>query len=79
MIHRTAIRLLVGDVIRAGMDNTTTIAHIGAWTAVNIEEAHRARFRKVVDRELLSLHEGNFSRYRVTPSEFAARRSVWGA
>ena len=45
MIHRTAIRQLVGDVIRAGMDNTTTIAHIGAWTAGNIEEAHRARFR----------------------------------
>jgi Fic family protein len=27
--------------------------------------------------ELISLHEGNFARYRIRPSEFAAWRQVW--
>ena len=36
-----------------------------------------ARFREVVERELLSLHDGNFSRYRVRPSEFAGWQMVW--
>lgn len=77
--HRAAIRRLAGAVIRGGMDNRTAAAHIGAWTAQHIEEADRARFREVVERELLSLHEGNFSRYRVRPSEFAAWHAVWSA
>jgi hypothetical protein len=29
--------------------------------------------------ELISLHEGNFARYRIRPSEFAAWRQIWEA
>jgi hypothetical protein len=31
----------------------------------------------MVESELASLHEGNFARYRVRPSEFAAWQQVW--
>ncbi len=75
--HRVAIRHLVGEVIREGMDKKTANTHIGVWTAEHIEEADRERFREVVERELLSLHEGNFSRYRISPSEFAAWQTTW--
>ena len=75
--HRVAIRHLVGEVIREGMDKRTANTHIGAWTAEHIEEAERERFREVVERELLSLHEGNFSRYRIRPSEFATWQRSW--
>jgi hypothetical protein len=34
-------------------------------------------FREVAETELLSLHEGNFARYVIRPSEFAAWRDVW--
>ena len=78
MIHRTAIRHLVGEVIREGMDYRTANTHIGAWTAEHMEEADRERFREVVERELLSLHEGNFARYRIRPSEFARWQTIWG-
>ncbi|RAJ87422.1 Fic/DOC family protein [Chitinophaga dinghuensis] len=37
----------------------------------------RSRFIEAVDTELLSLHEGNFARFRVRPSEFEKWRSVW--
>jgi hypothetical protein len=32
-----------------------------------------------VEAELASLHEGNFARYQIRPSEFAAWRRVWEA
>ncbi len=77
LMHRTAIRDLVGDVLRQGMDKRAANTHIGAWAVEHIEDAERERFREVVERELLSIHEGNFSRYRIRPSEFAAWKSNW--
>ena len=77
LMHRTAIRDLVGDVIRQGMDKRAANTHIGAWAAEHIEDAARKRFREIVERELLSLHEGNFSRYRIRRSEFAAWKTNW--
>ena len=79
MRHRTALRALVGTVIRARMDKGHAAAHVGAWAAEHIDEPERERFREVAERELLSLHEGNFARYRVTPSAFAAWQDVWRA
>ena len=77
LYHRAAIRGLVGDVIREGMDKRRATMHIGAWVVEHVDEAERERFREVVERELLSLHDGNFSRYRVRPSEFAGWQTVW--
>jgi hypothetical protein len=37
----------------------------------------RARFSAAVEQELLSLHEGNFARYRVSPSMFRAWQEHW--
>ena len=77
LIHRTTIRDLVGDVIRQGMDKRAANTHIGAWALRHIEDVERERLRDIVERELLSLHEGNFSRYRIKPSEFAVWKANW--
>ena len=77
LVHRSAIRLVVGNVIRQGKGKGIASKHIGAWAAGHLEDADRERFRQVVERELLSLHEGNFARYRIRPSEFAAWRIAW--
>jgi len=37
----------------------------------------QSRFEEVVESELLSLHPGNFARYRILPSQFAAWQAVW--
>ena len=34
---------------------------------------------ELAEAELISLHEGNFARYRIRPSEFATWRQVWEA
>ena len=77
MGHRTELREIVGDVVRRGMDKKQAAAHIRSWTQERIDARDGERFREIAERELLSLHESNFARYRVTPSEFEAWREVW--
>ena len=77
MRHRTALRDLVGAVLRASMDKKQAAAEVEAWAVRHIEDAEREQFRKIAERELLSLHDGNFARYRITPAEFAAWQRVW--
>ena len=74
---RTELRELVGEVVRGRMDKAQASAHVEAWTARHIDEPDRGRFCEIAERELLSLHEGNFARYRVRPSEFAAWQEAW--
>jgi Fic family protein len=75
--HRTALRTLVGEVVRARMDKRDAAAHVAAWAGENIDPAEREKFREIAESELISLHEGNFARYQIKPSEFAAWRTAW--
>jgi hypothetical protein len=77
--HREALRSLVGEIVRAGMDKKDAAARIAAWTVKDIDTGERNRFREIAESELLALHEGNFARYQIRPSEFAAWRKVWNA
>jgi len=42
-----------------------------------IPEADREKFRDMAESELVSLHEGNFARYQIRPSEFEGWQQVW--
>jgi Fic family protein len=77
--HRVALRRIVGEVVRAKMDKKAAAAFITAWLEKNgIPETEREKFRDMAESELVSLHEGNFARYQIRPSEFAAWQEVWG-
>jgi Fic family protein len=75
--HRSALRELIGGIIRTRMDKKQAARHIEPWIAQHVEESEREQFRDTAERELLALHEGNFARYQVRPSEFDAWRTVW--
>ena len=75
--HRDALRAVVSAVVGGRMGRKRAVAHIDAWTKERIKRADRERFREIVERELIGLHEGNFARYRIRPSEFAAWRDAW--
>jgi hypothetical protein len=36
------------------------------------------KFRDMAESELVSLHEGNFARYQIRPSEFETWQQAWG-
>ena len=75
--HKAALRQVVADVVRGAMDKKSAAAHIASWVDKNITEADRERFRDMAEAELLSLHEGNFARYQIRPSEFEAWQKIW--
>ena len=75
--HRTALRNIVGEVIRARMDRKAAAAHIVEWVQNNLSPADRERFREMAESELLGLHEGNYARYEIRPAEFAAWQQAW--
>jgi hypothetical protein len=43
----------------------------------NIAADEQGRFREMAESDLLSLHEGNFARLQVRPSEFTAWQIAW--
>lgn len=75
--HREGLRALVGEIVRTPMDRPTAARHIVAWTEQHVGADEREQFRTVAEAELLGLHEGNFARYQVRPSEFTLWREAW--
>ena len=77
--YRDQIRALIGELIRARVSRKDAAARIAGWSQKEIDLDDRLRFIEVVEAELASLHEGNFARYQIRPSEFAAWRHAWQA
>ena len=75
--HRATLKELVAEVIRGPMDQKRAALHVADWTAGHIAESDCARFVEEAESILISLHEGNFARYQIRPSEFDAWRKVW--
>jgi hypothetical protein len=75
--HREALRQLVGNVVRRSMDRKASAAYIAEWVRDNVPAPERSTFRAMAESDLLSLHEGNFARFQVRPSEFAAWQVAW--
>ena len=77
--HHAALRQLIGEVPRGALGRATTAAFLTTWIPAHISEPEQEEFRTIVESDLLSLHEGNFARYQVRPSEFAAWQTAWHA
>jgi Fic family protein len=77
--HREQLRELIAELIRARVSRKDAATRIAAWSQKEIDLDDRRRFAEIAEDELTGLHEGNFARYRIRPSEFAAWRQVWDA
>jgi hypothetical protein len=77
--YREQFRELITDLVRARVTRRDTAARIAVWSEREIDPRDREHFAEIVEAELIGLHEGNFARYRIRPSEFAAWRQVWEA
>ncbi|MDR2000230.1 MAG: Fic family protein [Zoogloeaceae bacterium] len=75
--HRAALQEIVGEIVHSRMDRKNAAAHIASWANQHIDKPGQERFRELAEREIIGLHEGNFARYRIRPSDFAAWQAVW--
>ena len=79
MRHRAALRELVAAVVGERMNKKEAALRVSAWARERIAEEDRQRFSELAERELLALHEGNFARHGIRPSQFTAWKSRWHA
>ena len=77
--YREQLREIIADLIQSRLSRNDVATRIGDWATKRIDPDDRRRFAEIVEAELTSLHEGNFARYRIRPSEFAAWRQIWDA
>ena len=75
--YREQLRELIAELVRARVGRKDAVARIAAWSEKEIDSGEHKRFAEIAESELIGLHEGNFARYRIRPSEFAAWRQVW--
>lgn len=75
--YGSALRQLVQEVVRGRMNRPTANGYVGIFAERNVEAADQDRFRQMAETELLNLHEGNFARYQIRPSEFKAWEEAW--
>ena len=59
------------------MNQKIAARHIATWAVENVVEIDRSRFVETAETELIGLHDGNYARYQVRPSEYAAWREGW--
>ena len=76
--HRAALGEIVADIMGEPLGRRAAWKRLRSFAEARIGHAERAAFIEMVESELLGLHEGNYARYRVRPSEFAAWREAWG-
>ncbi len=75
--YRALIQEAVAEVVRGGLGRESATRHLQGFARRHVEERDRARFQAVAETELSSLHEGNFARFRLKPSEFASWSATW--
>ncbi len=75
--HRLLLADVVVEVVRGGMDKTAAVACIRLRAERLPVAEDRLMFLELAEVELMSLHDGNFARFRLRPSEYAAWKKGW--
>ena len=73
--YRQAIAEQVAEIIRARCGRREAVARLRRWAEESVIESDRKRFVAAAEETLAGIHEGNFARYRIRPSEFEAWRT----
>ncbi|MBX3239879.1 MAG: Fic family protein [Chitinophagaceae bacterium] len=76
MKYRDLMQKLVSEIVVQGLSTTEAASLIQARASI-VSPTDAPRFVELVETELLSLHEGNFARYRVSPSAFNRWKQAW--
>ena len=75
--YRSALQDVVQNIVLERLNKKAAFNRIVQWAEQHIPQEDRQRFREVAENEVLSLHTGNFARYRIKPLQFSAWQAVW--
>ena len=74
--YREEIRELIAGIV-SQLCRSKEASAIIKLKAKSLPTQDREKFIESVETELLSLHDGNFARYRIRPSEFKNWKEIW--
>lgn len=74
--YREEMRVIISNIVRNGIGKEGAALFVKK-EAEKIPENDRNKFIEAIETEILVLHEGNFARYRISPSEFKYWKSNW--
>jgi hypothetical protein len=77
MKYRQRLGEIVAEVVRRRMDRKAAADFISREATTTVPRQDMKRFVQVAETEIMSLHAGNFARYRLRPSEYEAWRAAW--
>ena len=74
--YRDAMKNIITQIVHRALPPAEARVQIQN-AAMSLPELDRTRFMDAVEKELLSLHDGNIARYWIRPSEFKNWQAVW--
>jgi hypothetical protein len=77
LAYRTAIRAAIGQVVRGKLGVSEGLRAVSDMARRDIPPDDQQEFIQAVTSELMALHEGNFARFKIRPSEFREWTEVW--
>ena len=75
--HRELLSRVIHTVVQNAFERTTALKFIETQAGEFLPSSERERFTELSLNELLALHEGNFARYKIRPSEFERWQEGW--
>jgi len=75
--YRKILLETVGDIVRANLDKKTAIGFIKMKAREFLPIEDQGRFIETLEKELISLHEGNIARYKLLLSEYLSWIKGW--
>ncbi|MFK8081685.1 MAG: Fic family protein [Granulosicoccus sp.] len=76
MKYREALQVVVRELVVQSIPRQIIGKFIKAWAFSHIPVDDQNRFRDVAEVEVISMHEGNYARYRLRHSEFMSWKVV---
>lgn len=75
--YKDLIKEAIRKIVQNSMDKLQSAQFVSNFASENIPPQNQSRFIEIVEIEARSLHEGNFARFKIRPSEFFKWQSSW--
>ena len=77
LIYRDLIKQIVKELVEAGISKETATEKIDELLGAKLETDDRSEVINAIETELISLHEGNIARFKLTLPDFQQWKSNW--
>lgn len=75
--HRLTLRFIIQNIVLDRLDRKSAFERIADLAVKLVEAEEQERFREMAEEQVLALHVGNYSVYRIARQQFDAWQEVW--